>query len=141
MTAHPDPTSPADESTAVYFGTWRVAGHYAFLPGMRRPEWEKYQTLTPWGGDGLDRAPKWGEGRETRYRGRYGKQGDATLRHKDGWTAIAVADYSVDNRPNSHATFVFKGDLTFDQAAALAREKFPAVADRVGEIREVPDGC
>lgn len=125
---------------AIYFGTWQQAGHFGFLPGMKPIPFEDRSDLTPWGNsDQLDHAPKWNVGR-SRYSGDFGKQGDAVLRHKDGWTWLAVADYSVDHRGNSHASFVLLGTLAFDEAVEAARLYFPEVVDRVGEIRERPDG-
>lgn len=126
---------------AIYFGTWGGPGHFAHLPDMNWvPRGTRLSNLTPWGHDGLDRAPKWDVTPGSRYSGHYGKQGDAVLRHKDGWTCLAVADYTVDSRPNSHASFVFLGHLTFEEAVERAREVFPRVVARVGEIREVPNG-
>lgn len=133
---------PQTKPTALYFGTWGRAGHYLFVPGMVEPPWQERKALvTPWGVDGqLDRAPKWDVRDGRRYSGRHGAQGDAVLRHKDGWTWLAVADYTVDSRGNSHASFVFSEHLTFDEAVAAAARHFPKVAARVGEIREVPGG-
>src|SRR4051794_31940408 len=126
---------PATKPTALYFGTWQRTGHYLFAPGMVEPPWrERRAMVTPWGADGqLDRAPKWNvrPGKTGAYRGSDGQQGDAVLRHKDGWTWLAVADYTVDSRGNSHASFVFSEHLTFDEAVAAARQHFPQVVARV----------
>jgi hypothetical protein len=60
----------------------------------------------------------------------YAKQGEAKLHHKDGWTAIAFWDNSVDDRPGSTSTFVMEGEYDFDEALAIAKENFPSIFER-----------
>lgn len=55
------------------------------------------------------------------------RQGDAAIHHKDGWTALAFEDHSVDVRPGSNSVFVFEELLTFDAAVEKARRCFPWV--------------
>lgn len=132
MTAHPSDTGQPDPGSVpaqpvVYFGAWRNPGHHWFLPGMSRAA--AGAALTPWG-NGIDAAPTWNR--------RHGAQGQATVRHRDGWTALAVADYTVDHRPGSHATFAVHGVHEFDQALAAARAAFGEVLERIGPVQYIP---
>lgn len=49
----------------------------------------------------------------------------------DGWTLIACWDRSGDSRPGSSATFAFDTLLTPDEALAEARQRWPAVLERI----------
>jgi hypothetical protein len=57
-------------------------------------------------------------------------QGQAVLHQKDGWTAIAFWDRSVDSRPGSNSAFLADKLLSFDEIVALSKERFPAVWKR-----------
>lgn len=108
---------------ALFFGCWQRAGHYHWSTEGR---WAKSdeRTLTPWGlsVDGK-LTPK-----ATR------AQGDAALHYKDGWTAVAIHDYTVDKRPGSNSVFLFPAELDFDQALATATEHFPTIVARIGLV-------
>jgi hypothetical protein len=98
-----------------YFGCIHEAGHFLWEPpshGARK------EATTPWGRnpDGT-LCPKRGEG-------------GALLHHKDGWTAIAFVDYSVDTRPGSNSAFLAEGIFTFDEMKQLAAQHFPEVWQR-----------
>jgi hypothetical protein len=58
-------------------------------------------------------------------------EGQATVSHLSGWTAVSFWDRSVDERPGSNSSFVARGNLSFDQMMALAREHFPQVIARL----------
>lgn len=67
------------------------------------------------------------------------KQGTARLHHKDGWTALAVHDYSVDRRPGSNSNFFIHADLDLDEMLFSIVEFWPEVAGRIGEITVVAE--
>jgi hypothetical protein len=108
------------EMKIFYFGCIDQAGHYLWAPGPR----SAYRAETPWGphGWGLDGTlhPK-GQG-----------EGVAALVRKDGWTAIAFIDYSIDSRPGSNSVFLAEGNFTFAEMLQHAHNYFPSVMDRFG---------
>lgn len=59
--------------------------------------------------------------------------GAANLHHKDGWTALAMHDYSADSRGNSNAVFLFDRSLSYPEACAEAARVFPTVWARIQE--------
>jgi hypothetical protein len=64
------------------------------------------------------------------------KQGDALLHHKDGWTAVAYWDNSVDERPGSNSVFLSDQNLGFNEMIELAEKYFPEVFARASfEVR------
>ena len=68
-----------------------------------------------------------------------GIDGIAKLHHKDGWTAVAFWDRSVDHRPGSNSAFIFHEDLTFTEALAIAKAQFSSIFARFTfEISEAP---
>lgn len=100
-----------------YFGTYRVSGHYMFDMDMRHVQYYRRNPV-PW--DRID--------------GRLNPdtevQGVANLHHKDGWTAIAFANRTDDNRGGCNSVFFFKADFDFEQAVMAAQEYFPDVVSR-----------
>ena len=110
----------------LYFGCWDSVGH-----GYHRPD-----GSTPWHnrGDATDVTP-WGWGVE-KLSPHTMTQGLAALHQLDGWTALAVDDFTVDGRGNSKSVFLFHDTLDFDQALFWAAEKFPRIFKRVGPITE-----
>lgn len=105
---------------AVYFGCWKQPGHGYYGPGMQS----------------LDRdATPWRYGIDGKFTPLKTLQGEAALHWSDGWTILAVHDYTADHRPGSHSTFAFDALLTADEAMAAAHEHFPEVIARVGDIR------
>ena len=100
----------------LYFGCLREAGHYLHSKPYRRLNYEG----TPWGvwlDTGL--LPK-------------GEQYDGQVfsAKKDGWTAIAFWDRSVDTRPGSNSAFLVQADIPTDELMRLAREQWPEVFSR-----------
>lgn len=107
-------------SRAYYFGCWRSAGHYFWTPGPSSVR-ERYQETVarlPW--DKVD-----GKLHPS------GVQSEAALHHAGGWTALAMADRTVDSRGGSNSVFFFQDVLTFDQALAEARRLFGVVVARI----------
>ena len=58
------------------------------------------------------------------------KQGDAALRYKSGWTALAWHDYTGDQRGGSNSTLFANGIFSFQEMQDLLRQHFGKVADR-----------
>lgn len=108
---------PLGVEDAFYCGCWRQAGHYVFGPGMRAVHGIRERELAK----GLDApyVPK------DTY-----KQGAAKLTHLTGWTILAFADNTVDDRPGSHSTFALRGQHDFEGAVAVAQATFPEVFAR-----------
>lgn len=118
--------------TVLYFGAIGRAGHYVWM-NEHQTSRDHWNAVGPWKQiDGaLTPGRRSRSGRlETR-----GEQGDAALHHKDGWTALAFHDFTVDERGGSNsAFFVHRADLTADEVLDAARAVFPRVVERVGEI-------
>jgi hypothetical protein len=109
---------------AVYFGCWRQSGHYFWRrasDGAMRNAWDA-KDIVPWGhhvDGGL--FPRGSEPRS---------QGDAHVFHKDGWTALAFPDNTVDRRPGSWSVFCLPATYDGPEALEIARDAFPEVFDR-----------
>lgn len=108
----------------VYFGCWQQVGHYYWLRGMWKASGfaARYDGLTPWGAsvDGGLFAKGTGP------RG----EGVAAIVHKDGWTAFAFEDRSVDTRGGSWSIYCIPEVLGWHDALSVAREAFPEVFAR-----------
>lgn len=109
---------------AFYFGCVGEHGHYFWTTDLRHA-W-KAAAVVPWGLDIDDRTmmPSPDE------------HGAARLHHKDGWTALVVADNSIDHRPGSKSAFVFEAHLSEADAWRLAEQHFPTIVARVREATE-----
>lgn len=106
---------------AFYFGCFGQPGH-GFRNEQMRSQWSASE-IVPWGWEvdgGL--APRIGRAEAP--------QGRAALHHKGGWTALSFWDRSGDSRGNSSSTFLLEGTLTFAEALAEARERFPVLFKR-----------
>lgn len=112
-----------------YYGCHEHPGHYMFVPGMRNDY--KFLYNNPWGvqvDTGL--CP-----------GGLEIEGNALLHHKDGWTALAFWDRSVDKRGKSNSVFLAEGTFDFERMIDLAKEFFPEVMERIKfPIVEAPKG-
>jgi hypothetical protein len=62
-----------------------------------------------------------------------GKQGEASLHHLGGWTALAIHDFSVDSRPGSNSVFLIHDTLDLTQALAIAGKREPAMANALDQ--------
>jgi hypothetical protein len=110
----------ADELRKVYFfGCWNDdTGHYLHEPTGRSVH--RGTDATPWGMsiDGV--LPPAGPD----------VQGRCLLHHKDGWTALAFWDRSVDTRPGSNAALLVEGEFSFEDMVDLFVRHFPGVLKR-----------
>jgi hypothetical protein len=98
-----------------YFGCVGSAGHFTHEGGRRT-----YKHDSPWG-TAID-TTLCPSGPEV--------EGRAALHHKDGWTALAFWDRSVDKRGKSNSVFLSNQARTFDEMLAQARIHFPDVMSR-----------
>ena len=61
----------------------------------------------------------------------------ANITHFGGWTIMAFWDRSGDSRPGSNSAFIMWGILSFDEAVARAKARFPKVWSRfTAEVKE-----
>jgi hypothetical protein len=110
-----------------YFGAIGDAGHYLWTEDFGHMRGFETMQQLPWGYRIYAELCPSGEQVE----------GVARIHHLAGWTALAFWDRSVDHRPGSNSVFIFRGELTFDDAVARAKEKFPDVWARFRfEVRE-----
>lgn len=105
----------------LYYGCYGESGHHFWTEDLfLNPRWAMVTKEIPWGTEvdgGL--CPR---GRQV--------QGLALLHQKDGWTALAFWDRSVDSRPGSHSAFLVRQTLDFEAMVAVCKETFPRVWDR-----------
>lgn len=116
-------TSPLTRD-CYYLGCYRAIGHYLWGEELGAHLWDDddaMHRIFPIIDGGL--CPQ--VDRENQQ-----IEGAAALHHKGGWTALAFWDRSGDHRPGSNSVFIFRGELTFDDAVARAKEKFPDVWGR-----------
>jgi len=113
--------------TMYYFGCIRESGHYLWdehCHSAGRAE----RSAIPWGDErdaGL--CPKGHQ-----------HEGHAALHYKDGWTALAFWDRSVDHRTGSNSNFFAVGTYDAHTMLALVRERFPTIWKRFGfDVRVV----
>lgn len=113
---------------AYYFGCVREAGHYLWEVGLRESHLSKVEQLIPWGYkiDSNDIVPA------------HWSQGEWHLHHKDGWTALGIADNTVDRRPGSRSVFIFNEIVDKEKAWELASQLFPSLVTRIGELKSEP---
>jgi hypothetical protein len=111
-----------------YFGPWDSPGHY--LHDERGVSQWRAETVIPWTLGQLDGdlQPHFADCAKKRRR-HYcdcpsGEEGPALLHHKDGWTALAFWDRTVDKRGACNSVYLAEGTYTFDQMVAMARERF-----------------
>lgn len=124
-----------DTTPMVYFfGCWGEPGHYHYLPRRQRPRAWVGPDFPPWGsyGEGIDGKLQPKVGREE------APQGVAKLHKKEAgdgavWTALCFWDRTGDKRGASNSNFLARGDFTFDEMVALAREHFPQVMKRLDD--------
>lgn len=57
-------------------------------------------------------------------------EGYALIHRKDGWTALAFWDRSVDSRPGSNSVFLADVDCDFAELLRVAYENFPDIVAR-----------
>lgn len=104
-----------------YFGAYREAGHYLWVPGVRRCSREQEWKL-PFDYRILDcgllpqRAPE--------------VQGKGYLSHINGWTVLTFWDRSCDSRQRSNSAFLCPGQWNFEEMVTGAKTDFPDVWNR-----------
>lgn len=98
----------------LYFGTWQKPGHYLWEPGMgaRRLGIDSAELGLPWPRiDGvLDPQSE--------------VEGEAFIHHEAGWTAIAFANRTDDERPRSNSAFFIEEIVDFDRAMEIIDDHF-----------------
>lgn len=109
-----------------YFGCWDAIGHCLWTPKGTSVS----TSETPWGNavdGGLcpGKRDRRGEVAPADQR-----EGHAALHHRDGWTALAFWDRSVDKRPNSNSAFLAEGTLMLPEMMTLAWASFPRIMDQ-----------
>lgn len=115
------------EPEMYFFGPWEGAGHYLFNE-HGHSEWRKEKEV-PWGVEIMDgglQPHTCGslERGQPCYRGTCAPQGIANVHHKDGWTALAFWDSSVDRRGGCVSVYLAKGDFDFTQMVEMAKTRF-----------------
>lgn len=119
--------------SAYYFGCYDLAGHYLYA--AKRYEGEpihqriRYHENNPWGAEVDGGLCPGGKDHRTA-EGMNQAEGRALIHHKDGWTALAFWDRSMDHRPNSCSVFMQKGTHDFDSMVKFSRDSFPMIAAR-----------
>jgi hypothetical protein len=112
---------------SLFFGVGNEPGHYWWQPGAR-PDRNVHTVRTSGYPDGCpfgwecDGGLQPADPREV--------QGRCRLIERDGWTAIAWWDRSVDKRMACCSTFAAEGIHRFDTMLALLKESFPWVLAR-----------
>lgn len=105
-----------------YFGCHVNTGHYFWDVRGRMPL--STPGGCPWGLFIVDGGlqPK-GDGQTYR-------QGAAALHRKEGWTALAWWDMSVDKRPASCSVLMVKGAHSFEEMLVKLKDLFPKVYEQ-----------
>lgn len=124
-------------ATTIYFwGCWNDSkGHYLWRPTPTRYEQVRHNNLVPW--QEIDGALTPGNRAKSLYavQDNYVEsceqiEGAASLHHRDGWTALAWWDRSVDTRYGSNAALFAHGTHDFVAMMVLGRQHFPGVMAR-----------
>jgi hypothetical protein len=112
----------------LYFGCIDRPGH--FLIEGRKSVHPRQRDI-PWTEEQLDMTLCPGVV-EVSYGHKADKQveGHAKLHHRDGWTALAFWDRSVDGRMNCNSVFVIEGEHVFDDAKRIAMAAYPHIWKR-----------
>lgn len=108
----------------MYYGCYREPGHHLWGPGMERVDVPEL----PWPELDRELAPP------------RARPGEVALHHKDGWTALAFWDRSIDQQPGANSVFLIPEELDFDAAKALVSEAFPAVWEQLTCVVRLPGG-
>lgn len=109
---------------ALYFGCWGGPGHFLVAPNGRHascPAWQEFELdakLCP-GYVGAYTTPNSAQ-----------VEGAAALYHKDGWTALAFWDRSVDTRGGCNSVLLLRGTHFGAEVVRLAQEAFPSIWKR-----------
>ena len=125
------------EFPCLYFGCWRVAGHYLWAPERR----SMFRVDgCPFKADQLDGTfcgdPRLRDHHRGEYPGdeKHQPQGVPILTQVDGWTIVGFWDRTGDSRYACNSVFLAPGELTRQEVFTLAREYFPEIWERVKGI-------
>jgi hypothetical protein len=68
-------------------------------------------------------------------------EGEALVHHKDGWTALAFWDRTVDKRGACCSVYLAEGIFTFEQMVEMAKERFSHRWNKMNfEVKACIDG-
>lgn len=113
---------PLEPVEAYYFGCDRGAGHFLHDIHMASVRFSTMHCVTPWPKIDGALCPM----------GTSSPQNAVALHHKDGWTALAFGDYSVDKRPGSNVAFFFKiPEMSYAEGLERARQTWPRIMKRL----------
>lgn len=118
------------QNEVLFFGCWSAPGHFLVNEDGHNV-WQPQTIGLPW--TKLDGVLTPGRRDERSYGGipiDEQIEGWAALHHKDGWTALAWWDRSVDKRHGSNAVLFAKGTHTVKEMLALGRRWYPRVFNR-----------
>lgn len=114
-----------------YFGPWDRPGHYCYDENGSSVRWNIEDTL-PW----LSKDNWVADGGLQPIGDLKYKNGAALLHKKDGWTALAFWDNSVDRRRACVSVYLAEGDFTFEQMVEMAKARFAVRWNRMDfEVR------
>lgn len=101
-----------------YFGCWENYGHYLKDHNEKELSYFDNNDL-PWNNIDGDLCPD-----DTR------EEGVVKIHHKDGWTAAAFWDYSIDHRPGSNSVLFIEDLLELSKIITEFKENFPKIYKR-----------
>lgn len=108
-----------------FFGCWTNLGHHLF--NTRAISVSADRAGLPWAEPDMDQCPGWRKSKDVNFPEDQQIEGRAKLHHKDGWTALAWWDRSVDHRYGSNAGLYAQGTFTADEMIQLGQTYFPHV--------------
>lgn len=109
-----------------YFGCIGVIGHYLFDGDCQTVHYGLKHNF-PWEMIDGRLAPAVRERNSVR---KESPQGHAALHYKNGWTAIAFWDRSIDHRSGCNSNFFIRGIHSWEDALDIARSQFPDIWKR-----------
>lgn len=115
----------SDSPTTFYFGCQNGAGHFLHDQHLQTVQDHRAGPWQDWELDG-----RLCPGFVRNYVRDREVIGEAMIHHKDGWTALAFWDNSIDERPGSNSVFVIEGMHDFEQAVVIAKAAFPQIWER-----------
>ncbi len=104
-----------------YFGCSREPGHFLWEDDAGFMHSKLRYDKLPWGYK-IDSSLCTGHSGS--------EEGRASLHHKDGWTAVAFWDRSVDSRPGSNSAFICDEEIDYDEMIRRSKETFPKIWER-----------
>ncbi len=116
-------------TNVYYFGPLNEAGHYLH-DQSHRVIWP--DRIGPWRVGELDGGLCPNVSPDAVWK-RTGPEieGDAILHHKDGWTALAFWDRTIDTRGACCSVYLADGSFSFEEMVALAQDAFKTRWDRM----------